>query len=66
MSSTQSCGSSSISKPAVGPLPMSTGLSSKGDPNQTKQVYFLEFVLGTRVHYIHMQHTYIIYILHIF
>lgn len=45
MSSTQSCGSSSISKPAV------------SDRNQTKHVYVLEFVLGTLVHYKHMQHV---------
>ena len=45
MSSTQSCGSSSISKPAV------------SDQNQTKHLYFSEFVLGTRVHYRHMHHA---------
>lgn len=45
MSSTQSCGSSSISKPAV------------SDRNQAKHVHVLEFVLGTPVHYKHMQHV---------
>ena len=45
MSSTQSCGSSSISKPAV------------SDRNQAKHVHVSEFVLGTPVHYKHMQHV---------